>query len=79
MDIRTAEAIAGELNAVLDDWYLPIGGGSPALASEVRVRRYSFADGVSRVGIQARVERAWYWLLDGQIETLRRSARAVVA
>ena len=79
MDARTAEAIVDELNAIMRDWFLPVGGGSMMLAQEVRARRYQLPGYPERIEIQARNERAWYWLTDGQIEGMLRRGRALVA
>ena len=72
MDRRALDESAGIINAACRGWFVPIGGGSMALASEVKVVEYK-----RKAGMQARVQDAWYWLTDGQIAGMVRQSRAL--
>ena len=80
MDKRALDESAAVINAACRDWSVPIGGGAMAMASEVKVSGYRWhPEEPLRYGIQARVERAWYWLTDGQIAGMVRQSRTLAS
>ena len=78
MDKRALDESAAIINAACRDWFVPIGGGSMALAAEVKVVEYKWDAGdPMKVGMKARVQDAWYWLTDGQIAGMVRQSRTL--
>lgn len=77
MDKSTLEANAGIINAACRDWFVPLGGGSVSRANAVRVASFRWNASDSQYGMQARVQSAWYWLTEQQIEFMVAQSRAL--